>query len=93
MASIDEDKAQERIQEIAGKHNLNPEILKDVLKGRSEGLTHEDISEKYEINKNTVSKYNRKIEEEFSEEDLGDLLLIIGVLLGGAYLLDRILNN
>ena len=93
MASINEGVAQERIREIAGKHNLRADILKDVLEGKSKGMTQKEISNKYDINKNTVSKYNRKIEEEFSEDDLGELLIVLGILLGGAYLLDRLLDN
>ena len=93
MASIDESEAQERIQEIAGKHNLRPDILKDVIEGKSKGMSQKEIAETYGVNRNTVSKYNRKIEEEFSEDDLGDLLIIIGVLLGSAYLLDRLMSD
>lgn len=93
MVGINEEKAIERLEEIAGKHGLNPDILRDVIEGRSKGLSQKEIANQYGYNKNTISKYNRKLEEELSEEDLGDLLMVIGALIGGAYLLGRILDQ
>lgn len=93
MSDFNRKEAMEKLQEIATDYNLKPSILRDVIEGRAQGMTLKDISEMYGHSRNTVSKYSRRIDEEIEEEDLAKLLIVAGILIGGAVLLKKLLEG
>lgn len=50
------------------------------------------IADHYGYNKNTVTRYTKILNEEFSNQEIKELLLLIGLILGGLYLLKKILE-
>jgi len=83
---IDEGRANERFEEIARKHRLDPAILRDIMLDRNKGYNNAEIAEHLNLNKNTVGKYVSALNT-MSDEDLRTLLLIIAIIGAGAFLL------
>ncbi|WP_214020924.1 hypothetical protein [Methanoculleus sp.] len=83
---IDEHRANERFEEIARKHRLDPVILRNIMIERNKGYNNAEIAEHLDLNKNTVGKYVSALNA-MSEEDLRTLLLIIAIIGAGAFLL------
>ena len=85
--------AQKKLNEIAAKHLLTPKILQDIMWGKSQGWSQSKIAQEYNINPNTVSKYSRILEREMSAEEIKELLIIIGLILGAGYLINEIFKG
>ncbi|GLI46037.1 hypothetical protein [Methanoculleus bourgensis] len=83
---IDENRANERFEEIARKHRLDPTILRNIMIERNKGHNNAEIAEHLNLNKNTVGKYVAALNS-MSDEDLRALLLIIAIIGAGAFLL------
>ena len=86
VSGVDEKRAKERFEEIARKHKLDPDILKKIMIERNKGYNNADIAKHLSLNKNTVGKYVNGLNK-MSDEDLKTLLLIIGLIGAGAFLL------
>ena len=84
--TVDEEFANERFIEIAKKHDLNPEILREIMFYRNKGLNNGEIAEATGHNRNTVYKYLNALNA-MSDEDLRTLLLILAIIGSGAFLL------
>lgn len=82
--------AEDKLQEIASRHLLNPDILRDVVWGRAQGWSQTKIAQSFGYNPNTISKYSRIIEREISGEEIKQLLVVIGLILGASYVLKEL---
>ena len=77
---------------LAKKHGLNPVWLREIIKLRNRGLNHTQIGARLGISRDTVSAYLSKLGQ-LDEPDFLGLLLRIGLLIGGIYLLAEILGG
>ena len=82
--------ARDKLNIISKKHLLNPQILQNVIWGRVQGWSQTRIAEESHINPNTVSKYLRIIEREMDTKEIKELMIIIGLIWGGSYLIKEI---
>ena len=85
--------AQEKLNGIATKHLLNPQILQNIVWGRSQGWSQTRIAEEHHINPNTVSKYSRILEREMNADEIKELLIIIGLILGAGYIINELFKK
>ena len=69
MSPYDEDRANEKIVEIARKYGLNPGMLRDILLLRNRGMNNGQIADQMGINRNTVNKYVNALNE-MNQNDL-----------------------
>ena len=79
--------AEQKLKEIASKYFINAEILRNIIFGKSQGWSQTKIAQSYSINPNTISKYTRILEREMNTEEIKQLLLIVGLIVGASYLL------
>lgn len=85
--------AQQKLNQIAEKHLLNPFILQNIVWGRSQGWSQTKIAQEYNINPNTVSKYSRILEREMNANEIKELLIIIGLILGAGYIINELFKE
>ena len=90
---FNEQVAQQKLNEIATKHLLTPQILQNIVWGKSQGWSQTRIAREYNINPNTVSKYSRILEREMNADEIKELLIIIGLILGASYLIKEIFKG
>ena len=82
--------AQQKLNQIAEKHLLNPLLLQYIVWGKSQGWSQTRIAQEYNINPNTVSKYSRILEREMNDNEIKELLIIIGLILGASYVINEL---
>ena len=85
--------AQQKLNEISTKHLLNPKLLQNIVWGKSQGWSQTRIAEEHHINPNTVSKYSRILEREMSADEIKELLIIIGLILGASDLIHELFKG
>lgn len=90
---LSREEAMNKIGEIASRYDLRTSILRDVMEGRTQGFSQRKIAETYGYSRNTVSKYSKIVNEEMSEDELGELAILVGAILGGALALKKILDD
>ena len=81
-----------KLRQIANQHQINPDILQAVLWGKAQGWSQNKIADSYNYNPNTISRYTRIVEREISKDELKELLILVGIILGAAYLI-QLFNN
>ena len=89
--NINTELANQKYIQLSKKYGLNPALLKEIVILRNEGYNNLNISERTGINKNTVNKYVNALNE-MDRNDLLELLLVIAVITGGAYLIGKLLE-
>ncbi|MCK4669800.1 MAG: hypothetical protein KAT43_01260 [Nanoarchaeota archaeon] len=85
--------AQQKLNQIAEKHLLSPILLQNIVWGRSQGWSQTRIAQEYNINPNTVSKYSRILEREMNANEIKELLIIIGLILGAGYIIKELFRQ
>ena len=85
--------AQQKLNQIAEKHLLNPHLLQNVVWGRSQGWSQTRIAQEYNVNPNTVSKYSRILEREMNADEIKELIIIIGLILGASYIINELFKQ
>lgn len=86
------DHIEDEFVKLSKKHGLNPLWLREIVRLRNRGLNHSQIAAKMGISRDTVSAYFSKLGE-LDEPDFLGLLLRVGLLIGGIYLLAEILGG
>lgn len=81
-----------RYVEIAKKHGFNPVLLKEIVGLRNRGYNNTKIAENLGISRNTVTKYLGKLGG-IRDKDRLELIALIVALLGGAYVLLKLLKE
>ena len=89
--NINTELANQKYIQLSKKYGLNPALLKEIVILRNKGYNNLNISERTGISKNTVNKYVNALNE-MDRNDLLELLLVIAVIAGGAYLIGKLLE-
>lgn len=84
-------KANSKFIQLSKKYGLNPTLLKEIMVLRNKGYNNVQIAEHTGINKNTVNKYVNALGE-MDLNDLLELLITIGIIIGGLYLLTKLVE-
>jgi len=84
---------EKRLHEIASRHLLDPNILQNVVWGKAQGWSQNKIALNFNHNPNTISKYTRIIEREITKEEIKELLIIVGLILGAAYIFNELFKT
>jgi len=90
---FDKQIAQQKLSQIAENHLLNPIMLQNIVWGRSQGWSQTRIAQENHINPNTVSKYSRILEREMDANEIKELLIIIGLILGAGYIINELFKQ
>jgi DNA-binding MarR family transcriptional regulator len=89
---INEDRANEKLVEIARRYNLNPGMLRDIVILRNRGMNNAQIADHMGINRNTVNKYVNTLNE-MNQNDLVSLLALIAIIGAGALVIGALLES
>lgn len=92
MSPYDEDRANEKIVEIARKYSLNPGMLRDILILRNRGMNNGQIATHMGINRNTVNKYVNALND-MNQNDLLQLLALVAIIGAGALIIGSLLES
>ena len=92
MSPYDEDRANEKIVEIARKYGLNPGMLRDILILRNRGMNNGQIADQMGINRNTVNKYVNALNE-MNQNDLLQLLALVAIIGAGALIINGLIKS
>lgn len=92
MSTYNEDRANEKLVEIARKYGLNPGMLRDILLLRNRGMNNGQIADHMGINRNTVNKYVNALNE-MSQNDLLELLALVAIIGAGAIIIGSLLES
>jgi orotate phosphoribosyltransferase-like protein len=82
---------QYRYVEVAKRHGFNPVLLKEIVRLRNIGYNNTEIAQMLGISRNTVTKYLEKLKKTENKE-VFELLVLIGVLVGGTYLITQLVK-
>lgn len=93
MSKVDYSKALNEYRQIANKHNLRPELLKEILNLSVKGYNKAEIARKVGKSRQTVHKYLKTVREDMSDDELQTILLGLVVLFGGVYLIDNLFGG
>jgi len=90
--TFDEDRANEKIVQIARKYGLNPGMLRDIVILRNRGMNNAQIANHMGINRNTVNKYVNALNE-MNQNDLLEFLALIAIIGAGALVIGELLKS
>jgi len=77
---------------LAQKHGLNPALLKDIIILNNRGFSQTRIASMLNISRQTVSSYLKTMGE-MPQTDLTKLLINIGLIVGGIYVLKELFKE
>lgn len=93
--SFDEEKLKSQVNEeylkLAKKYKLNPIWLREIIELRNRGFNHIEIAHQLGISRETVASYLKKLRD-MNREDFWKIILAIGIILGGGYLIIKLLE-
>lgn len=77
--------------EFCKEHKLNPQIMREILLLRNQGLNNTIIANTLGISRITVNYYVNKLNE-LNLQDLVKLIILVGLIYGGLAVLSEILK-
>jgi len=93
LSEVEKVKSQvnEEYLKLAKKYKLNPTWLREIVELRNRGFNHIQIAHQLGISRETVASYLKKLRN-MDREDLWKIIIAIGIILGGSYLIAKLLD-